>query len=121
MIIKVYHVNGTPDLTRWIVTCDNDCPSSTPLLEASSAGWLLAHRDTDLCYCPACIEMIAMCLISWALTCPGCGSPHLLLGTDSLGTAEVILCGGVCRSAYLAPDGWHCACCGDLITEPDGL
>ncbi|MEU4329045.1 hypothetical protein [Nonomuraea dietziae] len=116
MILKVYHANGSPDLRNWIVTCDNNCPSATLLLEASPAGWFIGHRETGRCYCPACIEVLAMCLISWALTCPGCGSPELIIGTASDGTVEFILCDGECRSAYLADDGWHCACCGDPIT-----
>jgi hypothetical protein len=64
--------------------------------------------------------MLAMCLISWALTCPACASPRLVLGTDSHGSPELVLCDGDCRSTYLTSTGWRCACCGDPITFEEG-
>ncbi|MFI9554427.1 hypothetical protein [Nonomuraea endophytica] len=119
MIHKAYHPDGSPDLRHWIVQCDNHCPNIIPILDATPSGWFIGKRANACCYCPPCIEVFAMCLISWALACPACDSPYLTLGTDSNGTAEFVLCDGDCRSTYLAADGWHCACCGDLITFPD--
>lgn len=120
MIHKVYHPNGSPDLRRWALQCDNRCPNTIPILNVARSGWLIGRRETSRCYCPACAEVLAMCLISWALLCPLCDSPQLILGTDSNGTAQLVLCDGECRSLYLASDGWHCACCGDPITFEEG-
>ncbi|GAA3447649.1 hypothetical protein [Planomonospora venezuelensis] len=119
MIHKSYHPNGSPDLRSWIAQCDNRCSNTVALIEATRAGWFIGHRANGRCYCPACIEVLAMCLISWTLVCPACGSSQLALGTDNDGTAELVLCDGECRSTYLAADGWHCACCGDPITLLD--
>lgn len=118
MIHKAYHPNGSPDLRHWQFQCDNTCPNTVPILAATKAGWLIGKRDNSRGYCPACVEVFAMCLISWALTCPICGSPELALGTDDDGIAEFVVCDGACRSTYLAADGWHCACCGDPIHIP---
>ncbi|MET8865829.1 hypothetical protein ABZW11_23070 [Nonomuraea sp. NPDC004580] len=120
MIRKAYHSDGSPDLRNWTVQCDNQCHNTVALLEASPAGWFIGRRENGRVYCPACIEALAMGLISWALTCPACQSPWLIFGTDSRGTTEFVLCDGQCRSTYLIDDGWHCTCCGDPIASPDG-
>jgi uncharacterized protein YbaR (Trm112 family) len=118
VIHKAYHPNGNPDLRNWTVQCDNQCANTIALLEATPAGWLIGRRENGRCYCPACAEVFAMSLISWALACPICQSPWLIFGTDSNGSAEFVLCDGECRTTYPADDGWHCTCCGDLIILP---
>ncbi|AQZ65543.1 unnamed protein product [[Actinomadura] parvosata subsp. kistnae] len=118
MIRKAYHANGSPDLRNWTVQCDNSCPNTVPILNATPSGWVIGRRENGRCYCPACAYLFAARLISWALVCPVCGSPQLTIGTDSNGTAEFALCDGECRTTYLADDGWHCTCCGDLIIPP---
>ncbi|MEV0618578.1 hypothetical protein AB0I81_34985 [Nonomuraea sp. NPDC050404] len=118
MIHKAYHPNGSPDLRNWTVQCDNHCPNTIRVLNATPSGWIVGRRENGRCYCPACATVLAMNVISWALACPNCASPDFTLGINNHGTAEFFLCNGCC-SAYLATDGWHCACCGDPITPLD--
>ncbi|MFB4293435.1 hypothetical protein ACBI99_37760 [Nonomuraea sp. ATR24] len=120
MIHKAYRSNGTPDFRNWTAQCDNQCPNTVALIEATQAGWFVGHRENGRVYCPACIEVLAMGLVSWVLACPICQSSRLIIGTDSRGVPEYVLCNGECRSAYLTAHGWHCACCGDPIGLPDG-
>ncbi|MFE0152832.1 hypothetical protein ACFWY5_37210 [Nonomuraea sp. NPDC059007] len=119
MIFEVYRADGSPDIRNWIIQCDNHCLNTISVLDILTSRWILGRYRNWRCYCPTCAEMLAMCLISWALACPACDSPKLTLGTDSNGIAEVILCDGECHSTYLAADGWHCTCCGNLISLPD--
>ncbi len=83
MIIKTYRDDGSPNMARWLVTCDiPGCRTSTLLL--GSASWLIPEHPDMPTYCPACLQALADFAIGTALHCPYCGSVYLAFGLHNI-------------------------------------
>jgi hypothetical protein len=100
MIIKIYRPDGTPDLNRWLVSCDI-CDTTTPLI--GSGHWLVPDHPDMPISCPACVNEQAAHLVYRAITCPGCGLGRVDFWTDPLSGFHICC--------------WHCGAF--LLREDD--
>jgi hypothetical protein len=102
MIIKIYRPDGTPDLNRWLVSCDI-CDATTPLL--GSRDWLVPDHPDMPTYCPACSNEHAARLICSALNCPGCGLARVDFWHDPYSGSHICC--------------WHCGAFLRLEDDPE--
>jgi ribosomal protein S27E len=106
VIHKAFHLNGAPDLRRWVVQCDL-CGKRHLLI--GSKAWLVPANPDMHEYCPDCVDKWAVYLIWQAIACPACGNADLTFWPEAPAESEpafLIWCPDC--GAYLEPvTGWH--------------